>query len=71
MKPLSFRFLIFQCLNVYEVWCLKKKNWFFMGRKRFPEVEDDLNYGLILSPRLCISYRPQGFNVNWAGLGPY
>ena len=22
MKPLSFRFLIFQCLNVYEVWCL-------------------------------------------------
>ena len=22
MKPLSFIFLIFQCLNVYEVWCL-------------------------------------------------
>ena len=49
----------------------KKKNWFFLGRKRFPEVEDDMNYGMILSLGLCISYMPQGFNVDWAGLGPY
>ena len=50
----------------------KKKNWFFLGRKRVPKVEDDfINYGLILSLGLCISSRPQGFNVDWVGFGPY
>ena len=47
-KPFSFK---------HGLWT-KKKNWFFLGRKRVPEVEDDLNYGLILSPGLCISCRP-------------
>ena len=49
----------------------KKKNWCFLGRKRFPEVEDHMNYWMILSPGLCISYMPQGFNVDWAGHWPY
>ena len=49
----------------------KKKNWFFLGRNQVPEDEDDLNYGLILSHGLCLSYKPQGFNVDWARLGPY
>ena len=49
----------------------KKKNWFFLGRKRVPKVEDDFNYGLILSLGLCISSRPQSINVDWAGFGPY
>ena len=49
----------------------KKKNWFFLGGKRVPKVEDDFNYGLILSLGLCISYRSQGFNVDWVGLVSY